>query len=260
MGDKKCCLNNDWCCLLDAIGGLLKSTTTLENKNAAPGERVQWSVELTMTGFGRVVLQPSIGFGAKARAGVGLRCRAYEIPATQLLLPASKDVYGSDVLFQYWAGLPFGATMDAVSGIPGPEAGLYVMSALQAHMHTTMVLGNTVPVSGGFKAAAMGLTQEGDVVGIVINGALGASGAGGTEVMGGIHKSSGAVLWIKPCSGGGPFFTSQNQSQGRVVCSVHVRSTSAAVATAFQEGAAAWLADISGGLLRPAGEITVGRG
>lgn len=145
------------------------------------GERVQWSVELTMTGFGRVVLQPSIGFGAKARQGVGLRCRAYEIPATQLLLPASKDVYGSDVLFQYWAGLPFGATMDAVSSIPGPEAGLYVMSALQAHSHTTMVLGNTVPVSGGFKAAAMGLTQEGDTVGIVINGAL-ASGQEGAEV------------------------------------------------------------------------------
>lgn len=52
----------------------------------------------------------------------------------------------------------------------------------------------------------------------------------------------------------------QNPQQGRVVCSVHVRSTSAAVATAFREGAAAWLADISGGLLRPAGEITVRSG
>ncbi len=44
-----------------------------------------------------------------------------QIPATQLLLPASKDVYGSDVLFQNWAGLPFSTTLDAVSSIPGPE-------------------------------------------------------------------------------------------------------------------------------------------
>ncbi len=52
------------------------------------------------------------------------------------------------------------------------------MSALQAHTHTTMVLGNTVPVSGGFKAAAMGLTHEGDMVGIVMNGALAPAASG----------------------------------------------------------------------------------
>lgn len=164
---------------------------------------MQWSVELAMTGFGRVILQPSIGFGAKAKQGVGLRCRAYEIPATQLLLPASKDVYGGDTLFQYWAGLPFCATMDSVSGIAGPEAGLYVMSALQAHSHTTMVLGNTVPVSGGFKAAAMGLTQEGDMVGIVINGAL-ASGTEATEVRGCmIMDASWMQSWHQRTGAGG---------------------------------------------------------
>ncbi len=32
-----------------------------------------------MTGFGRVVLQPSIGFGTRAKSGSGLRCKAYEV-------------------------------------------------------------------------------------------------------------------------------------------------------------------------------------
>uniref|UniRef100_A0A061RR62 Uncharacterized protein n=2 Tax=Tetraselmis sp. GSL018 TaxID=582737 RepID=A0A061RR62_9CHLO len=194
-----------------------------------PQETHAWESRLWISGFGRPKLFPRVTLAKGRRESqtvdLGIRCRCYEIPLTDLL-KAPPAVPPARSFFQAWDSLPARWEGCAVAFAPGSAQAPAIASALQDCTPFAPVWLSPLDALCGFQGAFQAITWGGEQVALVIMSQL--LPLPGSEA---------------PAAGESVLDT------GRQVVRLCIRSSWQEVTTAIEEDSAAWVRELFGGLV-----------
>ncbi|GIL47493.1 hypothetical protein Vafri_4310 [Volvox africanus] len=205
---------------LKISGPLLTNTrrpAIWELPRLAAQDRAVESFTFKVLGYGHMQLQMQLqlcrGPPRTDTSPLQLSCLPLEVPSVLLMLP-SRQVTEAAEFFKTWGTLPARVELSGVCTWPGPEGGAFLISALLRQTLGCALLQH-VPAVYGFQAAFAANTVQGDRLALVVT----------TQLM--------------PPGGLG--------SSEETFCTFSIRSNSPDLVLNIQNGAGAWLTQITAG-------------
>lgn len=205
------------------------------------GERVLLHLTCTIGACGALSIQPFVALPVSmAGEDLSLRCGAYVVPSTALLVPPPLLPPSAD-FFHQMASMAYGCHICGVCTIGGWEGGLALLSKLERSPLTKIML-RGLPAQGGFEAAYYGSYWDGSAAALVVTGQLLPTGmpTDGQPDSGSISNGN------QPAASGS---SSHSASTSRVVCRMTFKSTSMELMSSVDNARGAWLAQITKGSL-----------